>query len=143
MAAKINFREFHKSGGHNADLELSQIPNHYILHIWVDDTRPAPEGYRWIKTVDECISFLKSCYWLSRRRWDITALLDLDHDAGDYASQGGDYIRILDWLEELQADLKSRGKRPPDFRIRIHSMNSVGAQNMRAIIQKNGWTEVR
>lgn len=26
--------------------------------------------------------------------------------------------------------------------IRIHSMNPVGVQNMRAIIQRNGWTEV-
>ena len=27
-------------------------------------------------------------------------LIDIDHDAGDYACDGGDYIRLLDWLEE-------------------------------------------
>jgi hypothetical protein len=59
-------------------------------------------------------------------------LIDLDHDAGDYASDGGDYIRLLDWLEET-------GRNYP---IRIHSMNSVGVANMRAIIQRNNWKEV-
>jgi hypothetical protein len=60
-------------------------------------------------------------------------VIDLDHDAGDFARAGGDYIAILDWLEET-------GRNYP---IRIHSMNPVGVENMRRIIQRNGWTEVR
>ena len=60
-------------------------------------------------------------------------LIDLDHDAGDFAQYGGDYIRILDWLEET-------GRNYP---IRIHSMNPVGGENMRRIIQRNGGTGVR
>jgi hypothetical protein len=60
-------------------------------------------------------------------------LIDIDHDAGDYASDGGDYIKLLDWLEET-------GRNYP---IRIHSQNPVGVQNMRAIIQRNGWKEVK
>lgn len=63
---------------------------------------------------------------------DPIELLDLDHDAGEYACCGGDYIKILDWLEET-------GRNYP---IRIHSQNPVGVQNMRAIIQRNGWKEV-
>lgn len=59
-------------------------------------------------------------------------LIDLDHDAGDYAYDGGDYIRLLDWLEET-------GRNYP---IRIHSQNVVGVANMRRIIQKNNWKEV-
>mgnify|MGYP003311467616 CR=1 FL=1 len=59
-------------------------------------------------------------------------LIDIDHDAGDYAKYGGDYIRLLDWLEET-------GRNYP---IRLHSMNPVGVENMRRIIQKNGWKEV-
>ena len=27
-------------------------------------------------------------------------LIDIDHDAGIYAQHGGDYIKLLDWLEE-------------------------------------------
>jgi hypothetical protein len=64
---------------------------------------------------------------------DEIELIDIDHDAGDYAQYGGDYIRLLDWLEET-------GRRYP---IRIHSMNPVGVANMRAIIQRNGWKEVK
>ena len=60
-------------------------------------------------------------------------LIDIYHDAGDYAKFGGDYIKLLDWLEET-------GRNYP---IRIHSMNPVGVANMRAIIQRNGWKEIR
>ena len=99
------------------------------LKIWVDDVRPAPNDYYWCKTVNSvkrllCDALIINCY-------DI-AVIDLDHDAGDYAKEGGDYIKILDWLEET-------GRRYP---IHIHSMNPVGVANMRAIIQKNGWQEV-
>ena len=99
------------------------------LKIWVDDVRPAPNDYYWCKTVNSvkrllCDAHIINCY-------DI-AVIDLDHDAGDYAKEGGDYIKILDWLEETD-------RRYP---IHIHSMNVVGAANMRAIIQKNGWQEV-
>lgn len=59
-------------------------------------------------------------------------LIDIDHDAGDYVLSGGDYIRVLDWLEKT-------GRSYP---IHIHSMNPVGVQNMRAIIQRNGWREI-
>lgn len=99
------------------------------LKIWVDDVRPAPNNYYWCKTVNSvkrllCDAHIINCY-------DI-AVIDLDHDAGDYAKEGGDYIKILDWLEEA-------GRCYP---IHIHSMNPVGVANMKAIIQKNGWQEV-
>ena len=61
-------------------------------------------------------------------------MIDIDHDAGEmFSKAGGDYIKLLDWLEET-------GRNYP---IRIHSQNVVGVQNMRAIIERNGWTEVR
>ena len=59
-------------------------------------------------------------------------VIDLDHDAGDYADDGGDYIKILDYLEETERD----------YPIHIHSMNPVGVENMRRIIRRNEWTEV-
>lgn len=43
----------------------------------------------------------------------------------DYVNQGGDYIKLLDWLEETGRN------------------NPVGVENMRRIIQRNGWTEVK
>lgn len=130
------------------------------MKLWVDDVRPAPEGYIWCKSVVDAIGciglFEKSaaCY-----QWEIDTanypqlhcglkpipeniqkeidkmtieLIDIDHDAGDYALDGGDYIKLLDWLEET-------GRNYP---IHIHSMNPVGIENMRRIIQRNGWKEV-
>ena len=108
------------------------------MKIWVDDVRPAPEGYVWCQTVNEVkhvITNIMSLRFIQHlENLPTIELLDLDHDAGDLARWGGDYIKILDWLEKQ--------KYPQDIPIRFHSMNPVGVQNMRAIIQKNGWTEV-
>ena len=94
-----------------------------MAKIWVDDIRPIPAGYdKWFKSVDETISYLKD-------HWSEVTLLDIDHDSGDYFPQGGDYIKILDWLEEHQIALT----------ISIHSGNPVGIRNMMRIIQHNGW----
>lgn len=98
------------------------------MKLWIDDVRPAPEGYIWVKSVNQAKLNI-----LDREDLVPFELLDLDHDSGDYFSDGGDYIKLLDWLE-------GTGRNYP---IRIHSQNVVGIQNMRAIIQRNGWTEVR
>lgn len=125
------------------------------MKLWIDDVRPAPEGYTWCHSVNEAkLAILKieqlrqmlvadarfkmkqslEEYHKAMRlvRKQSIELIDIDHDAGDYSNDGGDYIRLLDWLEET-------GRSYP---IHIHSMNPVGVANMRAIIQKNGWLEV-
>ena len=105
------------------------------MNLWVDDLRPAPKGYVWIKDVSGAkkqIEKSEYLYSLTKNPTVLVELIDIDHDAGFYAQFGGDYIKLLDWLEET-------GRNYP---IRIHSMNPVGVQNMRAIIQRNGWTEV-
>lgn len=99
------------------------------MKLWIDDVRPAPDGYYWIKSVNKAKHLI--CVWTFQMFKDIE-LIDIDHDAGDYASDGGDYIKLLDWLE-------AGGWNIP---IRIHSMNPVGVQNMRAIIHRNGWKEI-
>lgn len=113
------------------------------MKLWVDDVRPAPEGYIWVMSVNvakECIKMRERLNGINWMYSDGTTeiilpfeLIDIDHDAGDFVYDGGDYIKLLDWLEET-------GRNYP---IRIHSMNPVGVQNMRAIIEHNGWTEVR
>lgn len=110
--------------------------------------RTAPEGYVWCRSVGEAQAVILAYEWWQNGELDeadfawldeISAddcgsieLVDIDHDAGDYAQFGGDYIKLLDWLE-------GTGRNYP---IRIHSMNPVGVQNMRRIIEKNGWIEV-
>ena len=98
------------------------------MRLWIDDVRPAPYGYVPLHSVDEAVEFI---IWCECTKQSIE-LIDIDHDAGDYASDGGDYIKLLDWLEET-------GRNYP---IHIHSMNPVGVANMRHIIKRNGWVEI-
>lgn len=96
------------------------------MKVWVDDLRALPKGYDvHCYTVNETIKFIKE------HRNEIE-LLDLDHDAGDFYSDGGDYIRILDWLEFEGISIP----------IAIHSGNIVGIRNMMRIIEKNDWIYV-
>lgn len=107
------------------------------MKIWVDDVRPAPEGYVWCMTTNEAkhvIQAVISTHYIQHtKNLPTIEVIDLDHDAGDMAQWGGDYIKILDWLEKQQWS----------FPIRLHTMNPVGRENMRTIIQKNGWREVK
>ena len=104
------------------------------MKIWIDDIRQPPnwnlgnDAWHWAMSVNDAINAIE--YF---EEWFNVELIDIDHDAGDYVNDGGDYIKVLDWLEET-------GRNYP---IHIHSMNPVGVQNMRRIIRKNGWTEVR
>ena len=112
------------------------------MKLWIDDVRPAPPGYTWchnvyraIKEIEVFEQSLFDDYYIDNIPFDKLEkieVIDMDHDAGDYWQYGGDYIKLLDWLEET-------GRSYP---IHIHSMNPVGVANMRSIIQKNGWLEV-
>ena len=126
------------------------------MKLWIDDVRPAPEGDEWVEinsvneAIEEILFWEGMCStdkswiefkasingntipWEDRLKRHTIELIDIDHDAGEFENDGGDYIRLLDWLEET-------GRNYP---IRIHSMNPVGRENMRAIIRHNGWTEV-
>lgn len=103
-----------------------------MIKLWVDDVRPAPKGYTWFKSVKGVETLL---LYFKYNNIEDEILIDLDHDAGEYAWDGGDYIKLLDWLEANNIVNEK-------FTFHIHSMNPVGIQNMRAIIQKNGWREV-
>ena len=104
------------------------------MKIWVDNVRLAPDGYFHCRSVNEVISTIELAEFLETLRPDrkIIELINLDHDAGKFACDGGDYINILNWLEET-------GRNYP---IHIHSMNPVGVENIKRIIEHNGWKEV-
>lgn len=113
------------------------------MKLWIDDVRPTPDGFIGVRSVNEAKLMIEAFDFTFAMTKELgnnreaenfrIEVIDIDHDAGYYAKDGGDYIKLLDWLEET-------GRNYP---IRIHSMNPVGVENMRRIIQKNGWTEVR
>ena len=103
------------------------------MRLWIDDCRPAPEGYIWLKSTNEALCFI------TNHIHDIEEIA-LDHDAGDYVSKGGDYINVLKEIERLAR------KSPATFigyKFSIHTANPVGAANMRAIIERNSWEEIK
>jgi len=101
-----------------------------MLKLWIDDLRPAPEGWIWIKTTNEALCYIT-------KNIDNIEIISIDHDAG-YNSFGGDFINVLKELERL-----SRNKKIIiNFPFRLHSMNPVGIQNMREILKHNEWKEV-
>lgn len=106
------------------------------MKLWIDDLRPAPFGYRIARSVNEAIEIIETYETMHRmsggkKIYEIE-LIDIDHDAGDFFQDGGDYIKILDWMEVTNRN----------YPIHIHSMNPVGIENMCRIIQRNGWREV-
>lgn len=102
------------------------------IKIWVDDIRKPPKkDYLWLLSVNDVIDLLKD---LKELDWlEEVYVLDLDYDSGKYYLHGGDYINILNWLEKENISIP----------IRIHSYNPVGVSNMRRIIGKNKWEEVK
>lgn len=107
------------------------------MKLWIDDIRPAPDGYRWCKSVREAQKLIYSNFGEEFSFYTIEEI-NIDHDAGEYYSDGGDYINLLKWLEKLER-MQGFTDMPP---IHIHSQNIVGVQNMRAIINANNWEEI-
>ena len=95
------------------------------IKIWVDDIRKVPEGYVGTKSVNETIQLIEKI----EKEGGQIELLDLDHDLGDYAKDGGDAIKILDYLVEKEKF----------YPIKIHTANPVGRMNMERIIRRY-WT---
>ncbi len=114
-----------------------------MLEIWVDDERPKPEDYtEEAKSVNEAL-FALGVDWHRELGWknfmkkeNLYVLLDLDHDAGDYVMDGGDYINILKALSEPWA--KDYLEEVPVF-VKFHSANPVGVKNMRRIVENCPW----
>lgn len=91
------------------------------IKIWLDDLRPAPDGFVWCHSVNEAREYIKQ-----NEQTAVIELIDCDHDLGDFAADGGDGIKLLDWLLE-------RGTLYP---IALHTMNPVGRDNMKRMLKR-------
>lgn len=82
------------------------------MKLWVDNMIPAPEGYYWVKSVDDAVIAIEETEHLAHRPRMLDCnfsieLIDIAHDTG----HSGEYDRLLDWLEKT-------GRNYP---IRIHT----------------------
>ena len=92
------------------------------MKIWLDDLRPVPQGYEGAKSVNEAIALIEE----AESRGAEIEVLDLDHDLGDYYFDGGDAIKLLDWLAE----------RETFYPVEIHTANPVGRANMERMLAR-------
>lgn len=93
-----------------------------MMKLWIDDIRPAPDGFIWCKSVNQA----KAAITAYEHQYSCdNILIDLDNDAADY-------LKILDWLEEK--NIVDTG-----YFFKIHSKNPVGIMKMEDIIRHNGW----
>ncbi len=93
-----------------------------MMKLWIDDIRPAPDGFIWCKSVNQAKAAINA--YEHQYSCD-NILIDLDNDAADY-------FKILDWLEEK--NIVDTG-----YFFKIHSKNPVGIMKMEDIIRHNGW----
>ena len=104
-------------------------------YIYLDDMRPSPtfvEEEYWLcapKSVNAAIRDIELC----ERNGCKDFILDLDHDLGDYYSEGGDGYELVKWLIET-------GRNTKNYKIFCHSMNPVGRENILALY-KRYWKE--
>ena len=87
------------------------------MRLWVDDIRPAPDGWVTAKTSDHAITVLKNILDVDE--------ISLDHDLG-----GDDTTRpIVLWMCE-------NNRFPPT--IRVHSSNPPGVEWIEGMINRYG-----
>lgn len=90
-------------------------------NLWLDDNREPDDSWVWAKDYDHFVSILN----LVGNPKDMS----LDHDLGPSHNHktGMDCLKYyLQWLEDTERLICGS--------IRIHSMNAVGAENMRHLI---------
>ena len=93
-----------------------------MMKLWIDDIRPAPDGFIWCKSVNQA----KAAITAYEHQYSCdNILIELDNDAVDYC-------KILDWL--VEKNIVDTG-----YFFKIHSKNPLGIMKMEDIIHHNGW----
>ncbi len=91
------------------------------MKLWVDDERPAPDGWTWVRTGQEAIDALEL---------GLCTYLALDHDLGDESELTG--YDVACWVE--RRFYEDTTYLPPIMS--CHSDNPVGRKRIQQIISK-------
>ncbi len=89
-----------------------------FMKVYLDDQRPAPNGWRLVRTADDAIDLL---------RQGVVTELSLDYDLGD--PHLGTGLDVLNWLEQA---LEERKVSLP--RLTAHSGSVVGRRRLETTI---------
>lgn len=94
------------------------------MKIWLDDLRPAPEGWLWVKDAESAVLALDEY-------GEDVAIISLDHDLGDVERNTTGYDVLL-WIEE-------RLSQDPSMSlplIHFHADNPISRARMWAATEK-------
>ena len=97
-----------------------------MINIWLDDIRPAPKGFIWVKTVNELINLVSKYY---KDAYPKINIISLDNDLGENEPEG---YKFLDHLEFMHYKFEI----PLPNEIRVHSANAIARKRMNQIINK-------
>lgn len=93
-----------------------------MINIYLDDLRPAPDGFILVKNVLECIKLIKE----NKSKINI---LSLDHDLGENQPTG---YNLTLWLAGQYQDGFNYFPR----KIFLHTANPVGRMNMLQLLER-------
>jgi hypothetical protein len=109
------------------------MKNHQPINLWLDDIRPAPSGWTWVKTIEDAWELLSNSNVQS---------MSLDHDLGvctpcsEKLEQGENifctHIRSGYDLCLMMAEHNRWSREKPT----VHSQNPVGAERMPGVIER-------
>ena len=91
-----------------------------MVRLWLDDIRPAPDGWAWARTVEEAVSLLE--------RGEV-AEASLDHDLGEQGAEEG--YRLVVWMAE-------NGVWPSEGMAVHSSSNPPGTRRRCGVIKRYG-----
>jgi hypothetical protein len=92
------------------------------IKIYLDDEKLAPKGYEQCSSVKETIELIKLC----ESSGTYIEEINLDSDLGKYAKDGGDAMKLLDYLVE----------RRTFYKVKLHTSNPEDRANMQKVIDK-------
>ena len=93
--------------------------------VFLDDERYPPLGSGMIIARD-----LHGFIELVQQRGELPSFISFDHDLGENEPTGYD---VAKWI--VSADLDGSHRIPDDFGFYVHSMNPIGAENIRYLLR--------
>lgn len=103
------------------------------FYVWLDDERPFPyydtvpkSSVTVVRSVNGAKNAIKD---IESKVENATFILDLDHDLGEFASDGGDGYQLVLWLVDTRRNYNN-------YKVKIHTMNPVGREKMQGIVDR-------
>ncbi len=92
------------------------------IKIYLDDKKSAPKGYEQCHSVKATIKLIKLC----ESSGTYIEEINLDPDLGKFAKDGGDAMKLLDYLVE----------RKTFYKVKLHTSNPEDRANMQKVIDR-------